>query len=255
MSASTVGRTVLVIASVVGFVAAASWVLVQPSAPHKHVEVALVFDPSLSIDDPCHGTEEIGRGLIALAAGRPLTVHPVYMTDKKVDGLGQMVADIKLERSVTGFEGEEDRRRRAASFLSKLVKTCADAPRRKWSPVLGAVDVGLKDLRTHGCGQPGATCLLVVKSDGLENVDRALVARLAGKKISAGPRLQVDELDRVIFCDLGRRAPGGRNVPALDATMGAWRSELTTDARAVLAPACNEDLFNQPVRTAAARLK
>lgn len=133
------------------------------------------------------------------------------------------------------------------SWEAPLRQALATVPPAQQTSLQTAIDTTLRTLRDRHCETPEVRCLVVIRTDGLEEIDRLVVRRLRGEVVpTSEARLKNDDID-VIFCGLAERAStpkAFRPPPSLERIEAAWIVEFTAPAKVTFLPSCHDVRVN-----------
>lgn len=215
-----------------GLVFGIVWVWRLPPTPVPRFFAAIVLDasPTAEQNRRCADALRIGAQIIAQAKGAiRLTVFATG--DRSTGGEPIRLGVVSRERQVklveqTGADG-------ANRFLDELTKLCAAVAPRNDSPIFQALASVVRSMPSVECQQPGNTCQVWIRTDGLEESDPRIVSdlrfrtrRVTRKKITQNmPRINNGRIE-VIFCGLSERRVARRakhqppSLPAIEAAFG-----------------------------------
>ncbi len=253
-------KTTLIVLAIVavlaGLVALAA---VGESGPVPAVHRSVVVDASDSVWCRSARSGHHGRGRAGAGQRSCVDVHRCEeVTALGVGGLGSGALPYTVELLATGenqdggasrelgeasytpqgglLHGRDQAARARKAFAAKVAGFCASIQDTRTSPILEAIRAAVSDLGQYPCGAPGVDCEVAVRSDGEENGDQALMARLAGT--AKGPvkdPIDLSHIQRVLFCGLHARVVAQRrhgHALSLDQVEKVWR-EAFTDPRKV----------------------
>lgn len=226
--------TALVLLGLAGLAAAAF--LVEP-APRSLTRVAVVVDRSATAapDQTCADLRAIAAGLEGVGDAVELAVWATGDGQSAQEPV--QVTRVEVARQPTLLKAGADR---GTPLVDAVGAACGDVGATQESPIFAAVDGALADLRASGCDAPGTTCRLVVRTDGLEEVDRDVARRLWKGGEASEPRLENGAVE-VRFCGLSTRSvvPSRKRLPGRADVERAWRAEFTHPASVTFIPSCD----------------
>ncbi len=196
------------------------------SPPRPVLRAVLALDASETAE-PALGCEGLLRSAAELLGDRAsdITLTLISSGDRSRGDAPELLLSVRRAPITGGIEdlGREDE---GPALLSALQKACAAAPRRKESPLLATLEGALDIVRTSpgeqaGCAAEEVRCVVIFKSDLIEEVDPYLRAALAGQAPTVPlPRLALDGIDRLRLCGTGERQAA--SAPPVSAVKAAW---------------------------------
>ena len=207
-----------------------------PEIPSAH-RVAIVLDVSMtsSPDGRCEDVEAIAAG-VAGSAGLEILLFATG--DRSSADQPRLVHTLRSEGATRFLEGAAEEQEAIAHQVEGLVAACRGLEETRVSPVFTAVHGAAAQLAGAGCSAPHR-CELWVRTDGLEEEDEAIVARLDGSERPTETRINNGEI-AVTLCGLAARSvrPSARRYPGITEVRGAWSAEFSRPGTVRYAPAC-----------------
>lgn len=215
----------------------------MPEARSRHLVVLLDLSPTNAPNRCADLRALLDEELRGAEATRDLQVH-VFGTGDRTTG-DQPPRIHGFSRAKTTFRVEGQRAGALATERTAILKAADDACQaeatRMESPILAGIVGARAALAAIPCDDGRTTCRLVVRTDGLEERDPQVMARLHGKAVggAASPRVENEHLD-VLFCGLADRAVRGssRPLPGIVAVAEAFRAEVSHPDRVRFGTLC-----------------
>ena len=250
--ASNRAELIAAISIAVLMVSAGVWVFARPQPPVDEAFEAIVIDvsPTASPESRCGDLARIAAS--ALGDHRGVVHATIYTTGDRASGDLPRVGAVERQPQRALME-QHDSGREQHELLGRFAVLCAAAATRQESPIFRAVAAAVATMAGHRCLDRGRRCRVWVRTDGLEEEDAAIIARLRGKtrptgKAGAGagaitPRIDNHGID-IVFCNIGQRTLGrkARRSPALADVEAAFRPEFTSPERVRFAPSCEPEV-------------
>lgn len=196
------------------------------SAPTPVLRAVLALDASETAE-PGRGCEGLLRSAAELLGDRASDVTLTLLSsgDRSRGDAPELLLSVRRAPVTGGIEdlGRDDE---GPALLTALREACEAAPRRQESPLLATLEGALDVVRTApgeraGCAAEEVRCVVIFKSDLIEEVDPYLRAALAGQTPTAPiPRLALDGIDRLRLCGTGERQAA--SAPPVSAVKAAW---------------------------------
>lgn len=213
--------------------------------PETVIEARIIDDSSGSVVRTRVADEllDLVRGLEG-AADR-FEVEVVALSDKRSGFLPRHVARVAGRRPGLRLEAEVVSER---TWEAPLRAGLAAVTPTDHTAIFGAIDATLRALRGRQCERLDVRCVVIVRTDGLEEEDRAIVARLRGRGVGEAVAPRLDNADvEIVFCGLAERA-GTRTLfrppPSLGRVELVWASEFTVPANLTFRPSCRDAHFH-----------
>lgn len=194
----------------------------------RRVVIALDRSGSLGADG-CADLERLGRAALSSTVSTELIVLATSPA-----GIGRLGA-VRTTPSGRLLEGRRHDEATRKKLLAPLTDACAALPAAPTSPITELIAVALTYLPARDCPGRGATCQLVVRTDGRESADRQVRRALGGGRGTLEPRFDAGHV-AVRFCGLadGRRGRG----PSPLHLRRVWRRLFLTPERVRFDAAC-----------------
>jgi hypothetical protein len=202
----------------------ATFVITRPEDRRHSAQVALVWDVSPSMRPNCNTLEATVRATIAgpeLRIRRDSKFFLIETGDKNRALDPRLVVELPIPRRVDAVLGGEAADS-ARMFYAALRRACNTLSTTDASPIHRSIDVALAALAGRGCTD-AAACVVIVRSDLIENVNPAVVQRLSGTPAQGDSSqwLLTNSGARVRLCGWVRESDVGGETP--DQLLDRWR--------------------------------
>ena len=248
MNAKT--QTILLVLGGIAVLSIGVW-RTMTAPPLAHILVGV--DRSRSVEPNCAGLRSAAEALLdrpGVGVGSTFTLLSMGAHARAPEPQLLLSASIPIpsDRVVGQSAQAKAYEQERSAFLAGLASRCESIEETTHTPLYQMVERGLTHLRglQEGC-PPGASCVLLIKSDLLEDVQPELRAALdAATKDTDTPvpsalagRLQNDGID-VIFCGTAEvRAPAkGTIAPPIAVRERIWRALFSRPEAVSFQPFC-----------------
>ncbi len=208
----------------------------EPS-PRQVSAVALDISATNNRDAVCDDLVAIIKSATSVQSTHELTILASGGRDTANEPV--KVASFALEPSRRLVEGKQAAHARRNQISVEAKQACDRLPIRQESPIFQMVDTATKYFANRRCGTDGLTCLILVRTDGIDETDAIMARRFRDSKFKAPPRIYNLHIS-VHFCGLSaRRTTGKHRLPSLSDVERAFREEFTEPDLVSFSPDCS----------------
>jgi hypothetical protein len=211
---------------------AVAWLAILPSPPVPTRFVSVVLDASpTNKPNRCADMDRLMAQALEDSRNASDLHLNVFATGDRTTGnqpvrLGAVTRVKGILRIETGHSGARDAEEHV---VAQTVRSWCDTlvPRME-SPIFQGVVSAMSQFQVVPCAQPEVSCSLVVRTDGIEEEDDAVVATLKGRDVERIPRLDNRYVD-VEFCGISERHFSGRpaDLPDVQEVAAAFRPDFS----------------------------
>lgn len=207
----------------------------EEDTTRHYAVIALDVSASTSRASLCDDMARILEDELARSGERQITILGTGGRDTANEPV--RLGSFKLERSVRVLEGKTSGEEKQIHILGEARRLCEKLPLRQESPIFNTVATATKYFSGIRCGEGGATCSLMIRTDGVEEIDET-VKRALTKPLTRSPRIENTGVS-IGFCGLADRRTNFRaKLPSLAAVETAFKPEFSDQNRVTFDAAC-----------------